>query len=190
MNKENILSLIESVFKQLERIRIMAVWIWLFIIYIGFQKYVSFKRSKKNEQWMKERGGIENVGGRYKLFLVFYILFYFSTFFEFLLAGKPGNELNVFFLFMFVVTQFGRLWCIRSLGYFWNMKDIIMPGVLLLRRGPYKYTKNPETIVTVLEMFILPLLIGAYITAFISPLLYMLLLKIPLKEMAVTKASV
>ena len=83
------------------------------------------------------------------------------------------------FLFsLFIVLQTLRIWCIVSLGRFWNTKIIVLPRVALIKKGPYKYVDHPNYIIVGMELFVIPLLFGAYVTTFVFPILHLILLKI------------
>ncbi|GAB3066286.1 isoprenylcysteine carboxylmethyltransferase family protein [Virgibacillus ainsalahensis] len=95
-------------------------------------------------------------------------------------------RLSYFLLTLFIITQSLRFWCIYTLGRFWNTKIIISPQFSLVKEGPYKYVKHPNYIIVGIELFIIPLLFDAYITAIVFPILHILLLtvRIPIEERA------
>jgi methyltransferase len=106
------------------------------------------------------------------------------------LRDVSSLQLNYVLFLLFLLTQIARIWCIWSLGKYWNTKIIVLPGSPLVKKGPYKYVKHPNYIVVGAELFIIPLLFGAYITAVIFPILHILLLRvrIPCEEKALNKA--
>lgn len=44
-----------------------------------------------------------------------------------------------------------RVWAIRSLGSFWTMRCIALPGVRLRATGPYRMLQNPEYLSRLIE---------------------------------------
>ncbi|MFD2045822.1 isoprenylcysteine carboxyl methyltransferase family protein [Ornithinibacillus salinisoli] len=169
----------------------MTTWMWILIICIICQRIVELFIAKSNEKWMKARGGVERGEEHYKWFIYLHGLFFITTVVEVMINGRPSHQLNYFLFFIFIVAQFGRIWCIYSLGRFWNTKIIVLPRVALIRKGPYKYVKHPNYIIVAIELFTIPMLLGAYFSAIIFPILHILLLKIrvPSEEKALTKAT-
>ncbi len=166
----------------------MAMWMWVLILFIIFQRLFEMKIAKRNERWMLARGGIKVGEAHYKWFLMLHTLFFISIMLEAGLYREETFSLNMILLAVFISAQLARIWCIASLGRFWNTKIIVLPRVALIRKGPYKYVKHPNYIIVAIELFIIPLLFGAYLTAILFPLLHLLLLKIriPLEERALS----
>ncbi|MUK87310.1 hypothetical protein GMD78_02695 [Ornithinibacillus sp. L9] len=169
----------------------MTTWMWILIFFIICQRLVELLIAKSNEKWMKDRGGIEKGEEHYKWFIYLHCLFFLSVMVEVMINGKPNHQLNYAFFFIFIAAQLCRIWCIYTLGRFWNTKIIVLPRVALIKKGPYKYVKHPNYIIVAVELFIIPMLFGAYISAFIFPVLHILLLKIriPSEEKALAKAT-
>ena len=84
-----------------------------------------------------------------------------------------------------------RIWCLASLGKFWNTKIIILPGADVVRKGPYKWIRHPNYLIVTTELLVLPLLFGAYFTAIIFAFLnvWMLSVRIPAEEKALKEAT-
>ncbi|WP_067725530.1 isoprenylcysteine carboxyl methyltransferase family protein [Oceanobacillus damuensis] len=164
----------------------MTLYMWVLFIIIIFQRLIELVIARRNEKWMKERGAIEREADHYKWFIIIHVLFFIFILTETFWRDNSTLPLNYTLLIFFILTQLGRVWCIASLGKFWNTKIIILPGEQLVSKGPYKYVKHPNYIIVGLELFIIPLLFGAIITAVIFPLLHILLLtvRIPAEERA------
>jgi methyltransferase len=58
-----------------------------------------------------------------------------------------------------------RWWCIRTLGDRWSARVIVLPGVPLVRSGPYRWFPHPNYVAVVVEGAALPLVGSAWITA-------------------------
>jgi methyltransferase len=159
---------------------------WVLFVIIMLQRLVELVIARSNEKWMKDRGAIEKEVDHYKWFIILHTLFFISILVETLLNDNKTLPLNYTLLTIFILTQLVRIWCISSLGRYWNTRIIILPGVHLVSKGPYKYVKHPNYIIVGIELFVIPLLFGAIITAVIFPLLHILLLtvRIPAEEHA------
>lgn len=156
----------------------MTIWMWGLLIFIVCQRLIELVIAKSNETWMLERGGVEEGEEHYKWFILLHVFFFLSIFLEIMFTESSNQQLNYYLLVIFLFSQIGRVWCIASLGRFWNTKIIILPGVSLISKGPYKYLKHPNYLIVAIELFIIPLLFKAYLTALLFPLLHILLLKI------------
>src|SRR5699024_9972434 len=95
-------------------------------------------------------------------------------------------QLNFFFLGLFLIAQIVRVWCIYSLGRFWNTKIIVLPNVICIKKGPYKYLRHPNYVIVFVELFSIPLIFGAYVTSIMFPLLHLglLAIRIPIEDRA------
>lgn len=162
----------------------------LFLSFVVMQRLLELHIAKKNECWMKARGGIEVANNHYKWFMLLHIAFFIAVFFE--VYGQSLQQSiapNWFFLGLFTLVQIGRVWCILSLGRFWNTKIIVLPNVVLMKKGPYRWIKHPNYIIVLVELFIIPIMFHAYYSAVIFPIMHVLLLtiRIPAEEKALER---
>jgi methyltransferase len=61
---------------------------------------------------------------------------------------------------VFVLLQAARVWVIASLGPYWTTRIISVPGVPLVKRGPYRFVRHPNYLVVAGEILALPLAFG------------------------------
>lgn len=164
----------------------MTLWMWILIALIIGQRLLELRIAKQNEIWMKERGAIELGAKHYKWFVILHICFFLSIIFEASLTNKTIISLNYYILTLLVITQIFRFWCIFTLGRFWNTKIIVLPRVSPIKKGPYKYVKHPNYLIVAIELFLIPLLFHAYLTAILFPILHTILLcvRIPIENKA------
>jgi methyltransferase len=90
-----------------------------------------------------------------------------------------------------LAAQALRWWCIATLGPRWNTRIIVVPGLPLVRRGPYRLLPHPNYVAVVLEGIVLPLVATAWITALVFTVLNAVLLlafRIPAEERALAEA--
>lgn len=156
---------------------------YIFIGIVIAERLIELKIAAKNESWMKQHGGFEVGKGHYKLFIIMHVAFFLSLMVE-LQYITVGFHISLFILFMLV--KLCRVWCMLSLGRFWNTKIIVLPSVAVIKTGPYKYMKHPNYVIVFAELFLLPAMFGALWTASLFPLLHMSLLsvRIPLEDKA------
>ena len=60
----------------------------------------------------------------------------------------------------------GRVWVWRSLGEQWNVQ-IVVSARPVVDTGPYRYVRHPNYTIVIIEMFALPLVHSAYLTALV-----------------------
>ncbi|MEV4085362.1 isoprenylcysteine carboxylmethyltransferase family protein, partial [Nonomuraea fuscirosea] len=64
-----------------------------------------------------------------------------------------------------VLAQGLRWWCIGTLGRQWNTRVVVVPGLPLVDRGPYRWLRHPNYVAVVAEGIALPLVHSAWLTA-------------------------
>jgi methyltransferase len=74
-----------------------------------------------------------------------------------------------------------RWWCIRTLGPRWSARVIVVPGLPLVRSGPYRWFAHPNYVAVVVEGLALPLAGSAWITAAVFFVLDGLLLTVRIR---------
>jgi methyltransferase len=58
-----------------------------------------------------------------------------------------------------------RWWCIATLGPRWTARVIVIPGMPLVKAGPYRWFAHPNYVAVIVEGAALPLAGSAWITA-------------------------
>jgi methyltransferase len=94
-------------------------------------------------------------------------------------------------LALVVAAQALRWWCIRTLGPRWNTRIVVVPGLPLVRRGPYRLLDHPNYVAVVVEGIALPLVHTAWVTALVFTVLNLPLLRVRVRaEEAAMAAAV
>ncbi len=71
-----------------------------------------------------------------------------------------GQQVNLIWLGVFCILQVGRVWVLATLGQRWTTRIIIVPGEVLVARGPYRFVSHPNYLIVVAEIAVLPLALG------------------------------
>ena len=155
------------------------------------QRLIELFIAKRNEKWMRSQGAFEAGATHYPVMVSMHIVFFISLLAEVFLFEKALSPLWFIFLVIFLIAQAARIWCLASLGKFWNTKIIILPGATVVQKGPYKWVRHPNYIIVATELLVLPLLFSAYLTAIVFSLLnvWMLSVRIPTEEKALKEAT-
>lgn len=166
------------------------IYFYGLLTFIIAQRLAELYIANKNERWMRRQGGIEVGNEHYKLFVYLHISFFILLIIEVNNSFLNGQvTFNIYFFIVFLLAQLGRVWCILSLGRFWNTKIIVLPKVVLIKKGPYKLIKHPNYVIVFVELFVIPAMFNAYITALLFPVLHLVLLtiRIPSEDRALER---
>lgn len=155
------------------------------------QRFVELFVAKRNEKWMLRQGAFEAGARHYPLMVMMHAAYFLSLLLEVSVVDRALSPFWPALLAVFLIAQVTRIWCLTSLGKFWNTKIIILPGANVVKKGPYKFIRHPNYLIVTIELLVLPLLFSAYFTAIIFSLLnvWMLSVRIPTEEKALKKAT-
>jgi methyltransferase len=66
---------------------------------------------------------------------------------------------------LFLLANVLRWWVIRTLAGHWNVQVMASSGVGVVSSGPYRWVRHPNYVAVVVEIFSLPMIYTAWITA-------------------------
>jgi methyltransferase len=69
---------------------------------------------------------------------------------------------------LFILANVLRWWVIRTLAGYWNVEVMASPRVGVVTSGPYRWVRHPNYVAVVAELFSLPMIHTAWITALIG----------------------
>lgn len=144
--------------------------------------------STRNARWSFARGGVESGRGHFPAMVALHGGLLVACLTEAVLAGRPFLPwLGWPMLVLVVASQALRWWCVRTLGYRWNTRIIVVPGLQLVAAGPYRWMRHPNYVAVVAEGIALPLVHTCWATAAGFTVLNLVLLarfRIPAEELA------
>lgn len=163
----------------------------LVITIVILQRLVELIIARRNEKWMLRQGAYEAGARHYPLMVVMHVTFFLSLLLEVSIVNRVLSPFWIVLLILFLIAQVARIWCLTSLGKFWNTKIIILPGANVVKNGPYQFMRHPNYVIVTTELLVLPLLFSAYFTAIVFSLLniWMLSVRIPAEEKALKEAT-
>ncbi|MEX2104128.1 MAG: isoprenylcysteine carboxylmethyltransferase family protein [Bacilli bacterium] len=159
----------------------MYIFYSLLISFVITQRLVELTIAKRNAKHIEALGGFEVGKSHYK-----YIVLLHISFFIILTAEVIGFHTLLLSWWLipfsiFLMAQGLRIWCIRSLGPFWNTRIYIVPGAKPVNKGPYKYLRHPNYVVVGIELLSIPLIFNAYFTAIFISILNAAILSIRIR---------
>jgi len=126
------------------------------LIYIVVQRLVELVHANRNTRRLLSEGGQEHGADHYH-----YFIFLHSAWIAIIaLLVDPRHIILPAMLALFVGTQLLRLWTLASSGRRWTTRIISAPHFDRVKRGPYKYISHPNYLVVILEIAIVPLMLG------------------------------
>lgn len=154
------------------------------------QRLIELLIAKRNEKTLLAKGAYEVGATHYPWMISLHVSFFISLFIEVIYFKSILTPLYLL-LVVFILLQLLRVWCLVSLGPFWNTKIIILPGANVVMKGPYAYIRHPNYLVVCLEIAVLPLMFQAYFTAICFTILNFIILsvRIPVEENALKEAT-
>ncbi|TQE32152.1 hypothetical protein Sipo8835_21280 [Streptomyces ipomoeae] len=133
---------------------------------VACERLLELRLSWKNARWAKARGGVEYGQRHFPCMVAARIGLFIGILTEVALAHRHFIPvLGRIALGVQAVVHAGRWWCARSLGPRWNTHVIVVPGMPLVDRGPYRWLRHPNHMVVVAEGIALPLVHSAWLTA-------------------------
>ena len=154
------------------------------------QRLVELRIAKRNEKSMRARGAYEVGASHYPYMILLHVSFFISLIIE-VMYIKSFSSPYYALIIVFLVLQLLRVWCLTSLGTYWNTKVIILPGAKVVAKGPYAFIRHPNYLIVCLEIAVLPLIFQAYVTAICFTILNFIILsvRIPIEEKALKEAT-
>jgi methyltransferase len=143
----------------------VTLWSYTAIIaFVGLERLWELRLSNRNAALAFASGGREAGQGHYRFMTVFHTLFLISCVAEPWLGERP-------FMGSWILVAAGaqalRYWAISTLGTRWNTRVIVLPEAPPVTGGPYRFVRHPNYVAVVIELFALPLIHGAWITAMV-----------------------
>lgn len=137
-----------------------------FLIFNAIEMFWESRISAQNSVALLARGAKEIAPRILPVMASIYLVMYVGSFFEFVLAQRalPRWWLGLF-MSLFVLAKLLKFWAVRSLGPFWTMRVLVVPGTSVVKTGPYRYIRHPNYIAVLLELAATPLLGKAFYTA-------------------------
>lgn len=164
----------------------VKVWFSVMIIFIISQRLFELHIASQNSRVLLRAGAKEYGSSHYPLFFILHVGWLIGLILEVSWYGSLSSYW-IIYLGLFACSEILRYWAMLSLGRFWNTRIFVIPGMELIRLGPYRFCSHPNYIAVAIELASVPLLFEAPITAVVATCLNLALLvgiRIPAEEKA------
>ena len=137
--------------------------LWIFAFLIG-QRLLELYISKRNRRIAYCSGGREFYRESFAGMAALHSGFLIALLYESFPWQIKIDIRTVACLFVLIILQCIRYWCIATLGNQWNTRIILVPGSSMKKSGPYRYVRHPNYLVVILEFIFIPVLMHAPLT--------------------------
>lgn len=152
------------------------------LLAVAAERVAELAVSQRNLRWSRQQGGVEFGAGHYPVMVALHSGLLAGALAEAQLGRRRLDpRLAVPMVTLVVASQALRWWCIRSLGPRWNTRVVVVPGLPLVARGPYRFLRHPNYLAVVVEGAALPLVGSAWITATVFTALNLPLLAVRIR---------
>ncbi len=170
----------------------MLAYLGLVVVVVA-ARLVELRVAAAHLSWARGRGGVEVGAGHYPVMVALHTLLLVGCLVEPVLADRPFLAwLGWPMLAVLLAAHALRWWCITSLGRQWNTRVVVVPGLPLVARGPYRFLRHPNYVAVVAEGLALPLVHTAWLTAAlftVANLVLLLRVRIPAEERALAEVA-
>lgn len=167
-----------------------AAYIALLVL-VGVERLWEVWISKRHQRRMKEQGAQKVREPHYPYLVLFHAGILVAAGAEVLFLHRPLiPALAVSMFILFILSNAIRYWVIYLLAGLWNVQIMDSSRIGIVTTGPYRWVRHPNYTGVILEVFSLPMIHTAWITAIVGTVGYMEILRRRLKiEDAVLMAN-
>lgn len=128
---------------------------------VALQRLAELAWAARNTRRLRRLGAVEADAGGYP----FFVLLHAGWLASLALSVPPATRPDWPLLGIFGLLQLGRIWVIATLGRLWTTRILTLPGIPLVRTGPFRWLRHPNYLLVVAEIAVLPLAFGAVAVA-------------------------
>lgn len=152
------------------------------LVLVGIERLAEVAISRHNQSKMKAQGVQKVREPHYPWLVLFHAVILVAAGAEVLFLHRPLiPALAISMLALFILSNLIRYWVIYLLAGLWNIQIMDSGRVGIVTSGPYRWVRHPNYVGVVLEIFSLPMIHTAWITAVVGTLGYFEILRRRLK---------
>jgi len=144
---------------------------WLFtglLVLMVVERFAELGIARRNQRWLVARGAIEVGQEHYPWMVIQHSLFLLSCLVEVWWLKRPFFPvLGIVMLIALAGSMFLRYWVISTLAQRWTTRVFCLPGESIITSGPYRYLRHPNYLAVMVEIFALPMVHTAWLTALV-----------------------
>ncbi|MGH9674126.1 MAG: isoprenylcysteine carboxylmethyltransferase family protein [Bryobacteraceae bacterium] len=145
---------------------------------IAFGRLIELRHSRRNQRRLLQAGSSRSPEPCYVWLVIFHAAVPAAAALEVIFLHRPLIPwLAAVSLAAWIGANLLRWWAIRSLGPRWNVQVMSISSLGVAIRGPYRWIRHPNYAAVFVEMAALPLIHSAWLTAALTVLPHLLILR-------------
>jgi methyltransferase len=133
---------------------------------VGLGRLVELRISRRNQRRLEKQGVRKIVEPHFRWMVFTHVGVLAGAAAEVLLLHRPLiPSLAIVMIALLVFANALRWWVIRTLAEHWNVEVMASSRVGVVAAGPYRWVRHPNYVAVVIELFALPMIHTAWITA-------------------------
>src|ERR1700724_3877432 len=133
---------------------------------VGIGRIVELGISRRNQRQLEKRGVRKVAEPHFRWMVLLHGGVLIAAAIEVVVLHRPLTPaLAIPMAVLFVLANLLRWWVIRTLAGHWNVQVMASSHVGVVTSGPYKWVRHPNYVAVVIELFALPMIHTAWITA-------------------------
>lgn len=152
------------------------------VLAVAVARLVELGVARRHLGWARACGGVEHGAGHYPVMVALHTGLLVGCLVEVTAGGRPFLPLLGWPMLVLLAAAHGlRWWCIWALGPRWNTRVVVIPGLALVTRGPYRWLAHPNYLAVIIEGAALPLVHSAWLTALVFTVANLVLLRVRIR---------
>jgi methyltransferase len=144
----------------------------LLLVTVAGAMLVEAHRAARNEAAQRARGAVEPRGDVYRVMQIAYPGVFLAMLLEGAMSPAPPTWIVGAGIVLLVAGKALKWWAIVALGPCWTFRVLIVPGMPLVRTGPYRVLRHPNYVGVVGELAGVAMAAGAPIAGTVGTVLF------------------
>ena len=141
------------------------------LVLVGIGRLAELGISRRNQRQLEKQGVRKIPEPHFRWMVLLHGSVLVCAGAEVLLLHRPLiPALAISMAVLFILSNLLRWWVIRTLAGHWNVEVMESSRVGVVSSGPYRWVRHPNYVAVVIEIFSLPMIHTAWITAIIGTL--------------------
>jgi methyltransferase len=139
------------------------------LLAVGLLRICELSVSRRHQQQMIAHGATKVKEPRFRWIVLLHTAVLVGAALEVVLLQRPFiPALAAVMFLLFLGGNAVRLWVVRTLGQHWNVQVMNSTNLGVITSGPFRFVRHPNYAAIFVEMFSLPLVHTAWITALLG----------------------
>jgi methyltransferase len=156
------------------------------LVVVGLGRLLEMRLSRRHQRDLAARGARRAAEPGFSAMVALHTGVLVASAIEVVALHRPFvPALGVPALVAFALANALRWWVIATLGPHWNVQVVGSLSLGVVTNGPYRFVRHPNYVAVFVELLVLPLVHGAWVTALVGAALHVVVLR---RRLAVEEA--